>query len=124
MTIAALMAARSCEPMVATLHAKVLSGVRRPDGDILQVEDFSGSAEIWVPRQADVAATGVNAWFAFDVVVEPEPGERVDLPAQRLAVTNVSAAGDLSAGPLAAAFVDSVQSPTRPILATAQRKIG
>ena len=93
MSVAELMEARSAEPVVATVYAKIVSGVRHPTGDMLVVEDSTGQLRVWVPREADVEATGIDTWFAFDIVAEPNSAERFDLSEPRLAATNAAVSG-------------------------------
>lgn len=75
MTISTFESARSSEMCVGTIFAKIVKGTRRVDGDQLRVEDFSGTIDIWVPRSLHHAGTGVNKWFAFDLVAEPDIGQ-------------------------------------------------
>ena len=78
-TISAFESARALDPAVGTIFAKIVEGTRYVDGDHLVVQDFSGSLEVWVPRSLHDRGTGLNKWFAFDVVAEPESCSVVEL---------------------------------------------
>lgn len=90
MTISAFESARSSELCVGTVFAKIVSGTRYVEGDHLVVEDFSGRLEIWVPRSLHDRGTGVNKWFAFDLVAEPDVGQEhpVIVSAQRISASH------------------------------------
>ncbi len=88
MTISTFKSAPSSEPTVGTVFAKIVKGTRHVDGDHLLVEDFSGTLEVWVPRSLHHRGTGVNKWFAFDVLSEPEPCAVVDLIERSIIVSD------------------------------------
>lgn len=85
LTISTFQAARAAQPCVGTIFAKIISGTRHIDGDHLVVEDFSGQLEVWVPRSLHHRGTGVQKWFAFDLLAEPDgiPAHPVVVSAQR-----------------------------------------
>ena len=122
--VAAFNSARKEGPVVGTLLAKVVKGLRCIDGDALTLADFSGSVDVWVPRTVDKDGIGVDEWFEFDLVAEQDPECEVDLAAHRAAVTEAALAGDAqAAGALALDLIIAIQGSTRPIIANAQRLV-
>lgn len=122
MTVLAFNEARKDGPVVGTLFAKVVKGLRCVDGDALTVADFTGSIDLWVPRGVPKSEPGLKKWFEFDVVAEQVLDDVIDLAAQRKAVTDAALAGDAqAAGALALDLIIAIQGSARPVVANSQR---
>ena len=116
--------ARSVGPVVATVVGKVTAGLRRTDGDVLTIEDATGTIDLWVPRTVPTSGIGIDKWFEFDVVAEATSCEEIDLVERQAALTKAALTGNPEeAGAVALEFIIAIQGGARPIVANSQRRI-